>query len=124
MEGKFAEAEAHYRTALASKPGDSTALNSLGTLFQSQDKLDEAIALFRSALEARGDNTDARYNLANALTSKGKLWLDEWFITCMGFKESKYRFQRTSTWQKTRITRQLSIMKPERRMQGSLRFTF
>src|ERR1019366_7867219 len=50
-------------------------------------------------------------------------WLDEWFITCTGFKESKYRFQRTSTWQKTRITRQLNIMKTPPRLIGWLRST-
>src|ERR1035441_3373014 len=48
---------------------------------------------------------------------------EEWFITCTGFKESKYRFQRTSTWQKTRITRQLSIMKTPPRLIGWLRST-
>lgn len=48
---------------------------------------------------------------------------DEWFITCTEFKESKYRFQRTSTWQKTRITRQLSIMKTPPRLIGWLRST-
>src|ERR1017187_755788 len=48
---------------------------------------------------------------------------DEWFITCTEFKESKYRFQRTSTWHKTRITRQLSIMKTPPRLIGWLRST-
>src|ERR1017187_7460673 len=32
------------------------------------------------------------------------------------FRELKYRFQRTSTWQKTRITKQLSIMKTPPRL--------
>src|ERR1035441_9875862 len=50
-------------------------------------------------------------------------WLDEWFIICKGFRESKYRFQRTSTWHKTRITRQLSIMKTPPRLIGWLRST-
>src|SRR5450759_1900014 len=50
-------------------------------------------------------------------------WLDEWFMTCGGFKESNYRFQRTSTWQKTRITRQPSIMKTPPRLIGWLRST-
>src|ERR1019366_5997364 len=50
-------------------------------------------------------------------------WLDEWVIICKGFRESKYRFERTSTWHKTRITRQLSIMKTPPRLIGWLRST-
>src|ERR1017187_1478014 len=47
----------------------------------------------------------------------------QWFITCMGFGELKYRFRRRSTWQKTRITKQLSIMRTQPRLIGWLRST-
>jgi tetratricopeptide (TPR) repeat protein len=72
-QGNLADAEVHYRAALASNPGDYATLNSLASIFESRGNLDDAIALYRSALQMRSDYTDARYNLANALVAKGEL---------------------------------------------------
>jgi tetratricopeptide (TPR) repeat protein len=69
--GKYPEAEAHYRKALAGKPS-AEAHNGLGYALSRQDRADEAIQEFRTAIEADASYTPAYNNLAEALAGQGK----------------------------------------------------
>ncbi|MCK4753500.1 MAG: tetratricopeptide repeat protein [Planctomycetes bacterium] len=61
-----------YKHILSLSPNSVSVHNNLGNMFQSQDKLDEAVTHFRKVLEMKPDHTKARYNLANALRLQGK----------------------------------------------------
>lgn len=71
-DGRYDEAIAHYRRALALRPEYAPALNNLGTTFRAAGRLDDAIATLEQALARRADYPDAHYNLANALTDAGR----------------------------------------------------
>ena len=48
------EAEEHYRTALLMEPKHADSLNNLANIKREQGLIDEAVTLYRSALEVRG----------------------------------------------------------------------
>jgi tetratricopeptide (TPR) repeat protein len=70
--GRFGEAESHYRKALPGRPTAETH-NGLGYALARQGRTDEAIAEFRSAIDANPKFTPAYNNLAEALVQQGKL---------------------------------------------------
>ncbi len=71
-QGRYAEAVAHYRQALAADPGRAQLLNALATALARDDRLGEAVADYRLALAADPDLLDARYNLALLLAQRGE----------------------------------------------------
>ena len=62
--GKLAEAEAHCRAALASRPEYALAAFDLGVVLEDQDRAAEARDAYAGALEADPEFADAHYNLA------------------------------------------------------------
>jgi pentatricopeptide repeat protein len=70
--GSFADAESHYRQALAGKPSAETH-NGLGYALLRQGSTDEALGEFRKAIDADASYTPAYNNLADALARQGKL---------------------------------------------------
>jgi Flp pilus assembly protein TadD len=70
--GSFADAEPHYRQALAGKPTAETH-NGLGYVLVHLGRPEEAIQEFRKAIEASPQYTPAYNNLAEALAAEGKL---------------------------------------------------
>ena len=72
-QGKWDEAIASYRNALALAPEHVDAHNNLGALFQRQGKLDAAVASYGKALSFKPDAADLHYNLASALRDLGTL---------------------------------------------------
>lgn len=73
--GQTEEAEAEFRRALADPLHDiarGDALVRLGVLLAKKGNLDEAIDLFRQAIELRENNTRAIYNYGLALSKKGE----------------------------------------------------
>lgn len=72
MTGKYADAESHYQAALKQKPNAET-YNGLGYVLAHQNRLDEAVAKFRKAIEADAKYTPAYNNLADTLVKQGKL---------------------------------------------------
>jgi len=72
QEGKFGEAESHYRQALAAKPTAETH-NGLGYALARQGRTDEAVAEFRKAIDVDPKFTPAYNNLAETLAQQGKL---------------------------------------------------
>ncbi len=70
--GRLADAESHYRQALAGKPTAETH-NGLGYVLARQGRTDDAIAEFRSAIELDPKFAPAYNNLAEALVGQGKL---------------------------------------------------
>ena len=71
---------ASYRRSAELKPNYAGAYNNLGTVLQSQGKLDEAVACHRRALELKPDHAEAYSNLSSALSSQKK-W-DEAIACC------------------------------------------
>jgi Flp pilus assembly protein TadD len=53
-------------------PDDSQVHNNLGNVFAQRDKLNDAIAEYRKALEIKNDNPEAHFNLGFALARQGK----------------------------------------------------
>lgn len=70
--GKFAEAEAHYRKALAGKPS-AEAHNGLGYVLAREDRTDAAVSEFHKAFDLDPKFTPAYNNLAETLAHEGKL---------------------------------------------------
>jgi tetratricopeptide (TPR) repeat protein len=64
-EGRFAEAEAHYRRSLELKGDQPKAHNNLGAVLHMQGKLDQAVASYRRALELDPTLPQANQNLAS-----------------------------------------------------------
>ena len=54
MCSQVVEAEEHYRTALLMEPKHADSLNNLANIKREQGLIDEAVTLYRSALEVRG----------------------------------------------------------------------
>src|SRR4029079_19408493 len=59
--------EALMRARLSKYPGDFVALANLGSVLESQGRLDEAIACLRQAVSARPDSAVVRNTLATSL---------------------------------------------------------
>jgi tetratricopeptide (TPR) repeat protein len=72
-QGRFDEAIALYRAALARDPNDALTYSNLGTALAAKGQLDEAIAQHRRALELAPNDADGHYNLANVFATQGKL---------------------------------------------------
>jgi tetratricopeptide (TPR) repeat protein len=71
-QGRFAEASAEFRNALARKPDYAEALNGLANVSARQQNYDAAIDLYRKSLAGQPANVIIRTNLANALAASGK----------------------------------------------------
>jgi protein O-GlcNAc transferase len=70
--GRLPEAKDAYEAALAVSPRSVDALNGLGTLAVLGGAPDEAVRLFRRALEQQPDLAEARLNLAVAELKRGR----------------------------------------------------
>jgi tetratricopeptide (TPR) repeat protein len=62
--GKLGDAEAHYRAAVAQRPGDAVAWFDLGVVLEDQERLAEARSAYASSLGCDPGCADAHYNLA------------------------------------------------------------
>jgi len=71
--GRFAEAEAAFRTVLEIRPGSARDYANLGGALARQSKLDAAITNYRKALEIAPSDPYAHNNLALALAERGDL---------------------------------------------------
>jgi tetratricopeptide (TPR) repeat protein len=71
--GRFEEAEAQFRSAVALAPEDLELLASLASLLQVRGREDEAIELYRQVLDGRPDYPDVLINLANCFITQGLL---------------------------------------------------
>lgn len=70
--GRFAEAEACYRHALADRPDIVAARYNLGVVLHDQGKVDEAIAVYKEAIKINPDFEPAYSNLGHALKAQGR----------------------------------------------------
>jgi len=70
--GDYAEAERHFRAALAKQP-DTRAYTGLGIVLRQQGRTDEAIASLRKAIDAEPKNAAAYDQLGSILIQQGKL---------------------------------------------------
>ncbi|HQE93640.1 MAG TPA: tetratricopeptide repeat protein [Anaerolineae bacterium] len=66
------QAEAEFQQVLKLSPGKPEALVGLGTLYMSQNKVDEAITLLEQAVQANPEMREALYALGLAYYSKGE----------------------------------------------------
>jgi tetratricopeptide (TPR) repeat protein len=71
-QGRFAEAAAEFRSALARKPDYPEALNGLANVAASQHNYQTAVDLYGRSLAVQPGNAIVRTNLANALAASGK----------------------------------------------------
>ena len=76
--GRAADAIPYYEKAIALRPDDAEGHNTLADALRRSGRLDEAIAQFRTVLELRSRQGDAKkaeahYNLANALLEKNQV---------------------------------------------------
>lgn len=71
-QGRFEEAIAAYRRAIALKPDFAAAHYNVGNALSNQNKLEEAIAAYRRAIAIKPDLAVAHFNLANTLTKLDK----------------------------------------------------
>lgn len=72
--GRFADADLHYRQALAIDPKHAPSLNSRGALLLTHGHAADAVAHFQAAIRADPQLTDAYLNLGQALLRHGKLF--------------------------------------------------
>ena len=72
-QGKFDEAIATYRWAIAINPGFAEAHSNLGNALREQGKVEEAVTAHRQAIAIRPDLAEAYLNLGVALCDQGKL---------------------------------------------------
>ena len=72
-QGKFADAIACYRRAIALKPDYVEALNNLGATLKDQGKFGEAAACYRTALKYQPDYAEAHSNLGGVFWEQGDL---------------------------------------------------
>jgi len=70
--GRFAEAEAGYRTAAALRE-NATTLSPLGMVLRDLNRLDEATIVLKKAYALEPANEDVRYNLATTHLTAGRL---------------------------------------------------
>lgn len=73
LAGRMDEAQALYRSVLATNPGDHVAAHLLGASYVQQGKLQDGIALLERALALKPDYADAHYNYGCALQALGRL---------------------------------------------------
>jgi tetratricopeptide (TPR) repeat protein len=71
-DGRTAEAERHYRQALAAAPGHATAAFNLGIALEDLRRPADAVDAYRIALAADPRLADAHYNLARLYEKQGK----------------------------------------------------
>ena len=71
-EGRYDEAIAHYRRAVALRSDYAPAYNNLASSLRSKGQLRDAIATYEQALRLRPDYPEAHYNLGNALLDDGR----------------------------------------------------
>jgi protein O-mannosyl-transferase len=71
-QGKLAEAEEHYRTALRYRPYFDVVLDNLGALLIDTGRAEEAIEYLRRATASKLDDADAHNNLGIALAQRGR----------------------------------------------------
>ena len=64
-EGRYPEAQQHYRLALQQDPQNASLMSDIGYSYYSQDRLDEAEQYLTSALQIQPQNQFARNNLAH-----------------------------------------------------------
>ena len=72
-QGRVAEAEASFRSALAADPTLVDVMNNLANLLRESGRLEEAEALLRQALELAPGLAKAHLNLGNVLRMRGRL---------------------------------------------------
>jgi Flp pilus assembly protein TadD len=82
-EGRFAEAAATYRQAVAARPDFPEAWNGLGIALGRSGQPDEAVASFGQALRLRPDYPQAHNNLGIALAERG-----DWEGAAASYRES------------------------------------
>ena len=68
----YTDTDTLWQTTIAKNPSAFLACNNLGNILAAQGNNDEAIVLFRRAIEIKPDYEEAHYNLANALDRQGK----------------------------------------------------
>jgi Flp pilus assembly protein TadD len=66
-------AVAHYRAALAARPGDAVLLDNLGTALLKQGKIAEAVACYREALAREPDFAEVHFHLGAVLSQNGQI---------------------------------------------------
>ncbi len=71
-QGKFAEAEIHYRKALSLKADYAEAWNNLGKVLDANNELDAAAQCYRQAIALKPNFPEAMSNLGGVLTAKGE----------------------------------------------------
>ena len=71
--GRREPAKAAFRQALALDPGLASALNNLAIMLHGEHRLDEALDLYRRAVERHPDWADIRMNYGCALLEKGEI---------------------------------------------------
>ena len=71
VQGKLADAVAHYQQALSLEPDCTAVHNNLGLVFHEQGDLEEAEACFRAALALQPRYVDAHNNLGNTFRVQG-----------------------------------------------------
>ncbi len=71
--GRFSEAVAAFRAALAAEPDSVRARVNLGSALASTGEREAAVALYREALELKPDNRTARFNLGVLLAQAGDI---------------------------------------------------
>jgi Flp pilus assembly protein TadD len=79
-QGRFGEAELHFREALTSAPLSAGEHNRLGLALSDQGRLHEAIAAYREAIRIRPDYDEALNNLGVDLTEIGEPIEGEFFL--------------------------------------------
>jgi len=72
--GRFADADLHYRQALATDPKHAPSLHFRGALLMRVGRAADAVAHFQAAIRADPQLTDAYLDLADALLRHGKLY--------------------------------------------------
>ena len=71
--GKLAEAEAHYRNALAAAPHTAAALINLGNLLAQQHGDQEAVTIYHEAIQLKPTEATIHLSLASWLAATGRI---------------------------------------------------
>ena len=76
-EGRYAEAQAAYKTALEQRPDNAGALVNIGFMLSKQGHYEEAVARYREVLRLNPQHQIANENLAGVLVKTGTLLLNQ-----------------------------------------------